>query len=512
MPTSMLSAKEVTMDLLIRYGFQLLGALVVLVAGALLARWVGNATGKWLETRRMEPPVRTLIVRVVRVVVMVFTLVVALDKFGFQIAPLVAGIGVAGLGIGIALQGVLSNVVAGLSIIFTKPFRVGEYIALLGVQGEVSADRAVLDDPRPSRSLPGRDPQPEDRGRDPAQLRRGPPARPQRAGRIRVGPRPGARDGPRGGRWQCPRAPGPSAGHRRGRARRGGPHRERGPMGGGDGLYPRAGRALPGAGGSVADPAHRAGGLCARSGWSRGRDRREPARRRGGVECPERYHGLLVAAPDAARRPPRPSHRMPVGDRGVPTRFGDWGAGHHGQPARPVPLHRAHRGGAAHPDDVRALRRPGHAPQRVPRIRGEARIQCRRRRALVRRGGARLSRGDAGRRPGEGAVPGAGGHDRLAREGHALRHRRGRGRRPPARGRARRAGHVDGRGGRRPGRDAAHRQARRDQCPLVQCAPRHELSRAGGGPARCDLGSDGRARRARASIASGTRRPARATT
>jgi small conductance mechanosensitive channel len=138
MPTSMLSAKEVTTDLLIRYGFQLLGAVVVLVAGALLARWVGNTTGKWLETRRMEPPVRTLIVRVVRVVVMVFTLVVALDKFGFQIAPLVAGIGVAGLGIGIALQGVLSNVVAGLSIIFTKPFRVGEYIALLGVQGEVS--------------------------------------------------------------------------------------------------------------------------------------------------------------------------------------------------------------------------------------------------------------------------------------------------------------------------------------------------------------------------------------
>ena len=121
MPTSMLSAKEVITDLLIRYGFQLLGALVVLVAGALLARWVGNTTGKWLETRRMEPPVRTLIVRVVRVVVLVFTLVVALDKFGFQIAPLVAGIGV-----------------AGLSIIFTKPFRVGEHIALLGVQGEVS--------------------------------------------------------------------------------------------------------------------------------------------------------------------------------------------------------------------------------------------------------------------------------------------------------------------------------------------------------------------------------------
>ncbi len=138
MPTSVLSAKDLTLDLLIRYGFQLLGALVILAVGALLARWVGRVVASWLETRAMEPPVRTLIVRITRIVVLVFTLVVALDKFGFQIAPLVAGIGVAGLGVGIALQGVLSNVVAGLSIIITKPFRVGEYIALLGVQGEVS--------------------------------------------------------------------------------------------------------------------------------------------------------------------------------------------------------------------------------------------------------------------------------------------------------------------------------------------------------------------------------------
>ena len=138
MPMSMVSAKELTVDLLIRYGFQLLGALVILTAGLLLARWVGNATGKWLETRTMEPPVRTLIVRVVRVVVLIFTLVVALDKFGFQIAPLVAGIGVAGIGIGIALQGVLGNVVAGLSIILTKPFRVGEWISIVGVSGQVS--------------------------------------------------------------------------------------------------------------------------------------------------------------------------------------------------------------------------------------------------------------------------------------------------------------------------------------------------------------------------------------
>jgi small conductance mechanosensitive channel len=100
---------------------------------------VGNLCDSWLQKRALEPPARKLMVRVVRVVVMVFTLVVALDKFGFQIAPLVAGIGVAGLGIGIALQGVLSNVVAGLSIIFTKPFKVGEYIQVVSVHGQVSS-------------------------------------------------------------------------------------------------------------------------------------------------------------------------------------------------------------------------------------------------------------------------------------------------------------------------------------------------------------------------------------
>lgn len=80
---------------------------------------------------------RKLIVNALRISVLLFAAVVALDKFGFQIAPLVAGIGVAGLGLGLALQGVLTNLVAGLTIIFTKPFRVGEYIELLGVHGDV---------------------------------------------------------------------------------------------------------------------------------------------------------------------------------------------------------------------------------------------------------------------------------------------------------------------------------------------------------------------------------------
>ena len=78
-----------------------------------------------------------LLVKIIQVLVLLFTTMAALGQLGVQIAPLLAGIGVAGLGVGLALQGVLSNVVAGLSIIFTKPYRVGEHISLLGVQGDV---------------------------------------------------------------------------------------------------------------------------------------------------------------------------------------------------------------------------------------------------------------------------------------------------------------------------------------------------------------------------------------
>src|SRR2546422_6352542 len=133
-----MAVKDIVLDLAIRYGFQVLGALVILAAGAIVARWIGQLVDGRLRKQAMEPPMRLLIVRVLKVIVMLFAAVVALDKFGFQIAPLVAGIGVAGLGVGFALQGVLSNLVAGLTIIFTKPYRVGEYIELLSVRGDVS--------------------------------------------------------------------------------------------------------------------------------------------------------------------------------------------------------------------------------------------------------------------------------------------------------------------------------------------------------------------------------------
>ncbi len=131
-------AREAAGNFLLLYGFQILGAIIILVVGALVAGWVGKIAKRWLEEHDLEPPIRALIVRTVKLLVFALAAVLALDKFGVQIAPIIAALGVAGVGLGLAMQGMLGNLVAGLTIIFTKPYRVGEYIELLGVYGQVT--------------------------------------------------------------------------------------------------------------------------------------------------------------------------------------------------------------------------------------------------------------------------------------------------------------------------------------------------------------------------------------
>lgn len=134
-----MSPTDLIIDLTIRYGFKVLGAVIILAAGLVMAQWIGKVVHSWISRQQIEPPVRILIVRTIRVVVILLTCVVAIDNLGIQISPFLAGLGVAGIGIGLALQGVLSNVIAGLTIIFTKPYRIGEYIDVLGEEGEVKS-------------------------------------------------------------------------------------------------------------------------------------------------------------------------------------------------------------------------------------------------------------------------------------------------------------------------------------------------------------------------------------
>jgi len=120
------------------HGMQIFTAIVIMCIGLLIARWIGNVIKRWLTKKAFDEPVRNLIVRVIKLLTIAFIGIIALGQMGVQITPLIAGIGVVGIGASLAMQGLLGNLVAGLTIIFTKPFTIGEYIELLGVYGQVT--------------------------------------------------------------------------------------------------------------------------------------------------------------------------------------------------------------------------------------------------------------------------------------------------------------------------------------------------------------------------------------
>ena len=131
--------KSTLIDLAIRFGPKLLVAILIMTVGVFIANWFARTTARWLHRLELEPPIKTLLTRLVKALVLGIFLILALQNMGVELLPLIAGLGVAGAGIALATQGVLSNMVAGLTIIFTKPYRVGEYIFVVGVEGQVTS-------------------------------------------------------------------------------------------------------------------------------------------------------------------------------------------------------------------------------------------------------------------------------------------------------------------------------------------------------------------------------------
>lgn len=129
--------KASILDMVIRFGPKLLVAIIILVAGYIVASWVGGMLERLLARFRLEAPVRSLLVHFGRILIVGLFAIMALQNLGVELLPLIAGIGVAGAGIALAMQGVLGNVVAGLTIIFTQPFHIGDYISIAKEEGEV---------------------------------------------------------------------------------------------------------------------------------------------------------------------------------------------------------------------------------------------------------------------------------------------------------------------------------------------------------------------------------------
>lgn len=117
--------------LLAVYGMSVLGALLTLAVGFVLAGWLARLTDRAMRrSDRIDAVFQPLPGKIVRIAVMIFTVIAVLNRFGVETTSLVAALGAAGLAIGLALQGTLSNVAAGVMILVFRPFKIGDAIKL----------------------------------------------------------------------------------------------------------------------------------------------------------------------------------------------------------------------------------------------------------------------------------------------------------------------------------------------------------------------------------------------
>ena len=124
--------------LLVNEGLSVVAGILILVIGWLCATWAKRLTERGLARVPLDLTLKPLIASLIRYVILAFTVVLVLGQFGVQTTSLIAVLGAAGLAIGLALQGTLSNVAAGVMLLVLRPFRVGHFVQAGGVSGTVS--------------------------------------------------------------------------------------------------------------------------------------------------------------------------------------------------------------------------------------------------------------------------------------------------------------------------------------------------------------------------------------
>nr|WP_257797868.1 small-conductance mechanosensitive channel MscS [Psychromonas sp. CD1] len=126
-------------SLFIEYGLNIIAAILTIVIGLIVARMISGAINKVLIKRKLDITVVDFVSHLAKYVIVAFVLIAALSRIGVQTTSFIAIIGAAGLAIGLALQGSLSNFASGVLIIILRPFKAGEYIDAAGVSGSVES-------------------------------------------------------------------------------------------------------------------------------------------------------------------------------------------------------------------------------------------------------------------------------------------------------------------------------------------------------------------------------------
>ena len=119
------------------FGIKALIAIVIFVVGRMVARAVSGGLRRVMRKQEVDKILETFVSNLVYWLLMTFVIIAAINQLGIQTTSLIAVIGAAGLAVGLALQGSLSNFAAGVLIVLFRPYRVGDFVEAAGVSGSV---------------------------------------------------------------------------------------------------------------------------------------------------------------------------------------------------------------------------------------------------------------------------------------------------------------------------------------------------------------------------------------
>ncbi len=128
---------QMVIEFFVNYSFQILGAIIILLIGMMVASKVSNLVLKLCDKKGLDVTLSRFLAATTKIIIIVMVAIIALGKLGISVTPFLAAVGALSLGAGLAVQGLLSNYGAGLNIIITRPFVVGDTISVQGVTGQV---------------------------------------------------------------------------------------------------------------------------------------------------------------------------------------------------------------------------------------------------------------------------------------------------------------------------------------------------------------------------------------
>ncbi|MDX1500067.1 MAG: mechanosensitive ion channel [Woeseiaceae bacterium] len=119
------------------FGINIVTALVIFYVGRLVTNILAGGLRRVLERQQIDKTLTTFIFNLVRITLLVFVVIAAIGALGVQTTSFIAVLGAAGLAVGLALQGSLSNFAAGVLIVLFRPYKVGDWIEAAGIAGTV---------------------------------------------------------------------------------------------------------------------------------------------------------------------------------------------------------------------------------------------------------------------------------------------------------------------------------------------------------------------------------------